>query len=72
MKARGNSIPDQMMAIRQYEAGGALSFEEVEVPHPGPGEVLVKMDASPVNPSDLALLKGGYLERSYPFTPGLE
>jgi NADPH:quinone reductase-like Zn-dependent oxidoreductase len=30
------------------------------------------MDASPVNPSDLALLAGGYLDRSYPFTPGLE
>jgi NADPH:quinone reductase-like Zn-dependent oxidoreductase len=30
------------------------------------------MEASPVNPSDLALLAGGYLERSYPFTPGLE
>lgn len=61
-----------MMAIRQQKAGGTLSFEEVEVPHPGPGEVLVKMDAAPVNPSDLAVLKGGYLERSYPFTPGLE
>jgi len=61
-----------MKAIRQHEAGGALSFEEVEVPHPGPGEVLVKIDAAPVNPSDLAVLKGGYLDRSYPFTPGLE
>jgi NADPH:quinone reductase-like Zn-dependent oxidoreductase len=30
------------------------------------------MEASPINPSDLALLAGGYLERSYPFTPGLE
>lgn len=72
MKVKGNSIPGHMQAIRQYEAGGALCFEEVEVPHPGPGEVLVKMDAAPVNPSDLAVLKGGYLDRSYPFTPGLE
>lgn len=61
-----------MKAIRQHEAGGPLSIEEIEVPHPGPGEVLVKMDAAPVNPSDLAVLKGGYLERPYPFTPGLE
>ena len=72
MKVNGNSIPKRMKAIRQQKAGGTLSFEEVEVPHPGPGEVLVKMDAAPVNPSDLAVLKGGYLERSYPFTPGLE
>lgn len=61
-----------MAAVRQYRPGGALEMEQVEVPRPGPGEVLVKMGASPVNPSDLALLAGGYLERSYPFTPGLE
>lgn len=47
-------------------------MEEVELPRPGRGEVLVKMDSSPINPSDLALLSGGYLERNYPFTPGLE
>ena len=61
-----------MAAVRQYQPGGALAMEQVEVPRPGPGEVLVKMGASPVNPSDLALIAGGYLERSYPFTPGLE
>ncbi|MEA3462995.1 MAG: zinc-binding dehydrogenase [Bacteroidota bacterium] len=61
-----------MSALRQHEPGGALKIEQTKVPQPGPGEVLVKMDASPVNPSDLALLAGGYLKRSYPFTPGLE
>lgn len=61
-----------MAAVRQYQPGGALETEQVEVPRPGPGEVLVRMGASPLNPSDLALLAGGYLERSYPFTPGLE
>jgi len=72
MKLRGYQPPDWMSAIRQHEPGGLLKMEQIEVPHPGPGEVLVKMDASPVNPSDLALLAGGYLERPYPFTPGLE
>jgi len=66
------SIPDRMFAIRQKEAGGPLSYEEIEVPRPSKGEVLVKMDSAPINPSDLALIKGGYLERNYPFTPGLE
>lgn len=61
-----------MRAVRQYQAGGSLSYETVQVPEPGPGQVLVRMDAAPINPSDLALLRGGYLERSYPFTPGLE
>jgi NADPH:quinone reductase-like Zn-dependent oxidoreductase len=61
-----------MKAVRQKEAGGPLSLEEVDVPRPGRGEVLIKIDSSPVNPSDLALIAGGYLERNYPFTPGLE
>jgi NADPH:quinone reductase len=34
-------------------------LEKVEVPEPGPGEVLVRVEAAPVNPSDLGLLFGG-------------
>jgi len=72
MKTRGNTLPEQMSAIRQQKPGGELAIEQLNVPHPGPGQVLVKMDAAPLNPSDLALLAGDYLKRSYPFTPGLE
>lgn len=72
MKTKGPQLPEQMTAIRQHRPGGALSFEQIAVPRPGPGQVLIRMDASPVNPSDLAMLAGGYLERTYPFTPGLE
>ena len=72
MKSRGVKIPDMMAAIRQHQAEGELKTEQIAIPRPGPGEVLVKMDASPINPSDLAMLAGGYMERSYPFTPGLE
>jgi len=28
-------------------------IKEVPIPTPGPGEVLVKMEAAPINPSDL-------------------
>jgi NADPH2:quinone reductase len=35
-----------------------LSLEEVPVPEPGPDDVLVKVEAAPINPSDLALLLG--------------
>jgi len=31
---------------------------EVEIPEPGPDEVLVEIDASPINPSDLGLMFG--------------
>ena len=35
-----------------------ISLVEVEFPAPGPEEVLVRIDATPINPSDLALLVG--------------
>ena len=35
-----------------------LSLVKVPVPEPGPDEVLVKIEASPINPSDLGLLVG--------------
>jgi NADPH2:quinone reductase len=36
-----------------------LSLVDVEVPDPGADEVLVRVEASPINPSDLGLLFGG-------------
>ena len=35
-----------------------LSLEDVDVPAPGPDEVVVRVEASPINPSDLGLLIG--------------
>lgn len=35
-----------------------VSLQEVPVPEPGPGEVLVRIEAAPINPSDLGLLFG--------------
>lgn len=36
-----------------------LSLAEVPVPTPGPEEVIVRIEATPINPSDLGLLIGG-------------
>jgi NADPH2:quinone reductase len=36
-----------------------LSLATVEVPEPGPDEVLIQVEAAPVNPSDLGLLLAG-------------
>ena len=35
-----------------------LTLVDVPIPQPGPDEVLVRVEATPLNPSDLALLFG--------------
>lgn len=50
-----------------------LVIRDVPTPTPGRGEVLVRMLASPVNPSDLLYISGNYtLKPSLPATPGFE
>ena len=66
-------LPQTMRALVLHEAGGGLILEEVPRPVPKPGEVLVRVAASPINPSDLAMLEGEYgLGWPYPLIPGLE
>jgi NADPH2:quinone reductase len=65
-------MQNTMKAVRQAEAGGRLLIETVPLPEPGPGQVLVRMAASPINPSDLASIREPYMVSSWPFTPGLE
>ena len=68
-----NSLPKTIKVIRQYEKGGKLVVEEVEIPKVGKGQVLVKMIASPINPSDLSMLNGTFnTQPDYPFVPGIE
>jgi len=50
-----------------------LQVREVPTPEPGPGEVRVRMIASPVNPSDLLVVRGRYgVLPTLPSTPGFE
>lgn len=65
-------MPELMRALRQEKKGGSLVLERIPVPEPGPGEVLVKMAAAPINPSDLASIREDYMGTRWPFTPGLE
>lgn len=65
-------LPDTMRAL-MLTARDTLALQEVPRPAPGPGQVLVRVAASPVNPSDLMTLKGEYgIGADYPFVPGLE
>ena len=62
-----------MKVVRQYEAGAKLVVEEVEIPKVKKGQVLVKMTAAPINPSDLSMLNGTFnVQPNYPYVPGIE
>jgi NADPH:quinone reductase-like Zn-dependent oxidoreductase len=55
------------------EPGEVLQVRDVPVPEPGVGQVRVKMLASPINPSDLMVVRGMYGRLpSLPATPGFE
>src|SRR5215211_6144978 len=65
-----------MRAWQVHELGDpqeALKLEEVEDPEPGPGEVVVEVEAAALNFFDILLCRGEYQERpELPFTPGAE
>lgn len=55
------------------EPDEVLQIRDVPVPEPGAGEVRVRMIASPVNPSDLLVVRGRYgVLPTLPATPGFE
>jgi NADPH:quinone reductase-like Zn-dependent oxidoreductase len=49
----------QLRTLVREDGKLELSLAEVPVPEPGENEVLVRVDASPINPSDLGLLFAG-------------
>ena len=56
-----NPIPDTMLELRSLIKGSGeleLSLARIPVPEPAADEVLVRMQAAPMNPSDLGLLFG--------------
>lgn len=67
-----------MRAIGVTEFGGPenLTVLDVPEPHPGPGEVRIRVHAATVNPTDSGLRSGRYKDRhkgqSGPFIPGAD
>ena len=62
-----------MKTIRVHEFGDpeVLRLEEVPTPHPGPGQVLVRMHAIGVNPVETYIRAGTYARLpELPYTPG--
>jgi NADPH:quinone reductase len=62
------------VVLQSYDSRpAALTLEERPVPKPGPGQVLVKVAASPINPSDLDFIDGRYgFKKPLPVIPGFE
>jgi NADPH2:quinone reductase len=66
-------LPSKMNALVLSEYNTEPQTQQVEVPIPGKGEVLIKIDSSPVNPSDNSFLKGNYsTKKTLPVIPGFE
>ncbi|MCA9077934.1 MAG: zinc-dependent alcohol dehydrogenase family protein [Planctomycetaceae bacterium] len=65
------------MQAARFDACGipaeVVSVSDITRPIPGKGEVLVRMLASPINPSDLSFIEGSYGQQpELPATPGFE
>lgn len=74
------TIPERMRALLLHaldkdieRALAGLEVAELPVPVPRRGQVLVRIEAAPCNPSDLLLLQGKYGSlKTAPFVPGWE
>lgn len=66
-------FPKKMSALVLTAFNGNPQLQQVDVPIPGKGEILVKIDSSPINPSDNSFLKGLYsTKKTLPVIPGFE
>jgi NADPH2:quinone reductase len=55
------------------EFADVLRLNDIAVPEPGPGEILVRVRATAANFPDVLMIRGSYQEKpEFPFTPGLE
>lgn len=61
------------VVLHAYGQPPEISVETRTVPQPRAGEVLLRMHAAPINPSDLAALRGLYrVRKTLPAVPGFE
>jgi len=73
--AEPKTVPATMRALElsSYDGADSLALVERPVPRPGAGEVLVRVAATPVNPSDLMFVRGLYgQKKKLPVVPGFE
>lgn len=62
----------QAVQLREYSDIPSLHLIEKPIPTPGPGQVLVKVAVSPLNPADVMFAKGRYIsQKRLPVVPGM-
>ncbi|MEO3800888.1 NADP-dependent oxidoreductase [Nonomuraea sp. B1E8] len=65
----------QALVARRYGPPGLLQIEDLPIPEPGPGQILVKVAAASLNPADLMLTSGAIkdsFELRFPYVPGTD
>ncbi len=68
-----STLPSTMQAVLLPGQGAHLTVGQLPLPEPGPGQVLVRLAAAPINPSDLGFIQGGYgFQKPFPVVPGFE
>ena len=53
-------MTETMLAERFHAADRSITLEDIPIPHPGPGEVLVKVAYCGICHSDLSLISGAF------------
>ncbi len=67
------TLPTTMKAAVVHAFGEPLRIEEVKVPLPGPGQILVKIEASGVCHTDLHAAEGDWpVKPNLPFIPAMK
>ena len=70
---KDQKLPEVMKALVLKKFSKKPELQQMRVPSPQKGEVLVKIHSSPVNPSDNSFLKGMYsTQKQMPVIPGFE
>lgn len=67
-----SALPDKMRAMLLDAPGKPLRLAHIPVPRPGPGEVVVKVEACGVCRTDLHVVDGELPEPKLPLVPGHE
>jgi NADPH:quinone reductase-like Zn-dependent oxidoreductase len=63
------------LIVTQYDAPGQLAVTDARRPAPGPGQLLLQVEAAGVNPADYKLVAGEHRDvwpLQFPFVPGLD